>query len=183
MTNRDRLPEGLREAYDQVAGQRQGTVSGPYGVLLHSPQVAIRGAALGEYLRWDSDLTPAQREIAVLAAARHFDAAVMWASHLRLAREAGVREDVIEAVEHDRDLSDLTEEEVEIVRFVRELLESNRVSAQTFGAVHRRLGDRGIVDLTGLLGYYSFVAAALNAFEIEPPEGSPRLVSRRTTRY
>jgi 4-carboxymuconolactone decarboxylase len=178
MTNRDQLPESLRDAYDQVAGQRQGTVSGPYGVLLHSPQVAIRGAALGEYLRWESDLTAAQREIAVLAAARHFDAAVMWASHVRLAREAGVRDEVVEAIANDRELASMTDEEAEIIRFVRELLGSNRVSAPVFGAAHRRLGDRGIVDLTGLVGYYSFVAAALNAFEIEPPGGSPRLSPR-----
>ena len=40
LVDRDRVPERLRSAYDEVAGERQGTVSGPYGVLLHSPEVA-----------------------------------------------------------------------------------------------------------------------------------------------
>jgi 4-carboxymuconolactone decarboxylase len=133
---------------------------------------------LGEYLRWHSDLTPAQREIAVLAAARHFNAAFMWASHVRLGREAGVTDKVIETIAHERDLASLTDEEADIIRFVRELTGSNRVSDATFAAVHRRLGDRGIVDLTGLVGYYAFVAATLNAFEIEPLEGAPRLPAR-----
>ena len=175
LTDRAELPENLHRAYDAVAGQRQGKVSGPWGVLLHSPEVAVRGAALGEYLRWESALTPAQREIAVLAAARRFDAAVMWASHLQLANEAGVRHEVADVVAHDRDLASLTDDEADIVRYVRELLLNHRVSDVTFDALRRRLGDRGIVDLTALVGYYAFVAVALNAFQIEPPAGSPRL--------
>jgi 4-carboxymuconolactone decarboxylase len=175
ITDRTQLPEPLRAAYDQVAEQRQGTVSGPYGVLLHSPELAIRGAALSNYLRWNSDLTPAQREIAILAVARHFDAAVMWAGHVRLGRDAGVRDEVVDVVAHRRDAGALTDEEADIVRYVRELLGANRVSTGTFAALHRRLGDRGIVDLTGLVGYYAFVGVTLNAFEIEPPEGAARL--------
>lgn len=175
LTDRASLPESLHEAYDQVAGSRQGAVSGPYGVLLHSPELAVRGSALSNYLRWNSDLTPAQREIAVLETARHFDAAVMWAGHLRLAREAGVRDEVAAVVAHRRDLASLTVEEREIVQYVRELLGGNRVSAPTFEALRTRLGDRGIVDLTGLVGYYAFVGVTLNAFEVEPPAGAVRL--------
>lgn len=175
MTDRAAVPEALHDAYDQVAGDRHGTVSGPYGVLLHSPELAVRGAALSNYLRWNSDLTAAQREIAILAAARHFDAAVMWAGHTRLGREAGVREAAIDLIARGGDPAELAGEEAEIVRYVRELLDTNRVTDATFRALHRRLGDRGIVDLTGLVGYYAFVAVTLNAFEIEPPAGADRL--------
>ena len=175
MTDRSQMPESLLEAYDQVAGSRQGSVSGPYGVLLHSPELAVRGSALSNYLRWNSDLTQAQREIAIMATARHLDAAVMWAGHVRLGREAGVREQVIEVIANRGDLGLLTEEEAEIVRYVRELLDKNRVHEDTFAALHTRLGDRGIVDMTGLVGYYCFVGTTLNAFEIEPPAGAARL--------
>jgi len=175
MTSREDVPEAARAAFDAVAGNRQGTVSGPYGVLLHSPELAVAGAALSNYTRWHSHLTPAQREIAILTTARHFDAAVMWAGHVRLGREAGVREEAIEAIAHRREASALAPEEAEIVRYVRELWERNRVAEPTYRALRARLGDRGIVDLTGLVGYYAFVAATLNAFEIDPPADAPRL--------
>jgi 4-carboxymuconolactone decarboxylase len=175
MTDRSQVPESARDAFDQIAGNRQGSVSGPYGVLLHSPELAVRGSALSNYVRWNSALTPAQTEIAVMTTARRFDAAVMWAGHVRLAREAGVRDEVVDTIAHKRDLGSLTEEEAEVVRYVRELFDANRVSDSTFAALHGRLGDRGIVDLTGLVGYYAFVAATLNAFEIEPPAEAPRL--------
>ena len=175
MTERESVPAALRDAFDEVAGQRGGAVSGPYGVLLHSPELAVRGSALSNYVRFNSDLTPAQREIAIMTVARHFDAAVMWAGHVRLGREAGVRDEVIDAIAHRRDPAGLAAEEAEIVRYVRELFEQNRVADSTYAALHARLGDRGIVDLTGLVGYYAFVGTALNAFEIEAPEGAPRL--------
>lgn len=175
MLDRDALPEGLRASYDRVAGSRGGSVSGPYGILLHSPELAERAAALSEYLRWNSALTPAQRELAVMTAAREFDANVMWAGHVRLGREAGVREEAIECIAHRGDAAALTAEEAEIARHVRELLQTNRVSQPTFDALHQRVGDQGIVDLTGLVGYYAFVGSVLNAFEVEPPEGAPRL--------
>jgi 4-carboxymuconolactone decarboxylase len=168
MTNRDEVPEELRDAFDRVAELRGGSVSGPYGVLLHSPEAAVRGAALSNYLRWNSSPSAVQREMAILALAKHLDARVMWAGHVRIGREAGVREGLIEAIEAGVDASELPEEEAEIVRYVRELFETNRVSDATFAALHARLGDQGIVDLTALLGYYAFVGATLNAFEIEP---------------
>lgn len=175
MTDRATVPEELREAFDAVAGNRGGSVSGPYGVLLHSPELAVRGSALSNYVRWESDLTPVQREIAIMTTARRFDAAVMWAGHVRLGREAGVREAVIDTIAYGRNPSGLADEEAEIVRYVRELFEHNRVTDATYAALHARLGDRGIVDLTGLVGYYAFVGTALNAFEIEAPEGAPQL--------
>ena len=181
MRSRDEVPEAARSAFDEIAGNRQGSVSGPFGVMLHSPDLAVRGSALSNYLRWNSDLTPRQREIAILATARHFDAAVMWAGHVRLARDAGVQDEVIDAIATRAALDQLrgeqAPEDVAVIRYVRELWGTNRVSALAFEAVHARLGDRGIVDLTGLIGYYAFVAATLNAFEIEPAEaaGAPRL--------
>ena len=175
LTNRADVPEELLGAYDRVAEQRNGTVSGPYGVLLHSEEVAVRGATLGSYVRFQSALTPAQREVAILTAARELNAAVMWAGHVQLARDAGVSARTIETIANRHDPATASEEEAEIIRYVRELHREHRISDETFEALHARLGDKGIVDLTGLVGYYGFVGAVLNAFEVEAPEGAPRL--------
>jgi 4-carboxymuconolactone decarboxylase len=175
MTNRDEVPPDLVEAYDRVAALRNGAVSGPYGILLHSPELAERGAALGQFVRWNSDLTPAQRETAIITAARHWDAALMWGAHVRLAREAGVREDVIATVGSRGPLDALEDGEAAIIRYVRELLGDNRLQDATFEALRTLVGDQGVVDLTGLVGYYALVGFTLNAFEVEPPAGAEPL--------
>ena len=118
-TERENTPLELRDAWDTVAGERGGTVSGPWGVLLHSPELAMRGAHLGNYVRFGSTLTDAQRETVIVAAAREHDARLEWAAHVLLAREAGVREQVIDAIGHRTALDALTEEEAEIVSYVR----------------------------------------------------------------
>lgn len=168
LTDRATVPPNLREAFDLVAAQRNGAVSGPYGILLHSPEVALRGASLGNYVRFHSDLTPQQREVAVVALGHELGAAVIWASHTRLARAAGVSDEVIAAIAENRPATALPGDAGLIVRYVRELFREHRVSDEAFAALHGRLGDRGIVDLTGLLGYYAFVGTVLNAFEVEP---------------
>jgi 4-carboxymuconolactone decarboxylase len=171
LLDRNQLPEHLRPAYDRVAELRQGTVSGPYGVLLHSPELAEAGAALSNYCRWNSALTPVQRELAIITAAREFDALVMWGAHVRLGLELGISQETVDVIGHRRPLDGVSDEERDVIRYVRELLQANRVSQEAFDALRERVGDQGIVDLTGLVGYYSFVASILNAFEIEPGEG------------
>ncbi len=170
--NRDETPEELREAFDSVAGTRGGAVSGPYGVLLHSPEVAVRSSHLSNYLRFHSHLSGEQREIAVLCVGRHMDAEVIWAGHVRLALEAGVRQEVIDAIGERDGLDNLTDMEREIVQYVRELTETNRVADATFQALQARHGTPAVVDLAGLVGYYMFVATALNTFQVEAPFGA-----------
>ena len=175
LTSRDDVPAELAETYDQIAELRGGQVSGPYGILLHSPELALRAAQVSRYVRWDSDLTPGQRETAIITAARELDAELMWNAHVKLAREGGVSEATIEAIGHRAALDALDDGEAASVRYVRQLFADNRVSDATFAALQALVGDQGIVDLTGLVGYYVFVGFTLNAFEVEPPPGAEPL--------
>ena len=172
---RDETPEELRAAFDEVAGARGGAMGGPYGVLLHSPEVATRASNLGNYVRFNSRLTPAQVETATLAVARFMNAEVMWASHVAFGLRDGVRQVVIDTIANRGDLASLTDEERELIQYVRELLDEKRVTQATFDALLARYGNAGVVDLAGLVGYYLFVGTALNTFEVEAPAGTPRL--------
>jgi 4-carboxymuconolactone decarboxylase len=144
-------------------------------MLLHSPQVAAKVGELGHYLRFDSVLSDADRELAILTAARESNAAIEWAGHVRLGLRVGVRQEAIDAIANRSDLNAFTPEEAVIVDYGRQILREKRVSHQTFDAAHKRFGDRGIVDLTALLGYYTMIACTLNAFEMMPAEGSVKL--------
>lgn len=175
LLTREETPEELRASFDEVAGKRGGAVSGPYGVLLNSPEVAIRASHLGNYVRFNSLLTTAQREIATMCVGRHMNADVIWASHVRMGLDAGVRQEVIDAIGHRSDLAALTAEERELIQYVRELTETNRVSTATFEALRARYGNAGVVDLAGLVGYYMLVGVALNTFEVEAPADGVRL--------
>ncbi|MDE2374436.1 MAG: carboxymuconolactone decarboxylase family protein, partial [Hyphomicrobiales bacterium] len=60
-----------------------------------------------------------------------------------------------------------------IYTFVKELYARRRVSNSTYTRVHKLLGDAGIVELTGILGYYAMISMILNVFRMPVPEGVP----------
>ena len=174
ITARDSVPSDKRHIFDEIAGSR-GTVRGPFAVLLNSPEVAGRAAHLGTYIRFESILSPAERELAIITTSRAFDCQYEWSAHAILAREAGVREEAIEVVANRGALDSLTKDEALVVGYTREVLRDHRVTDETFAAARARFGDQGVTELTATVGYYSMLACALNAFEVTPAPDTPRL--------
>lgn len=169
ITEREEVPEGGERHFDAIAESRGG-VRGPFGVLLHSPELAGRAAHLGAYVRFQSDVDGRLRELAVLATAYECDCAYEWAAHAPIAREEGVGTPEIEAVTGQLPLVDLVEPEAIVVRYVRELLREHDVSDGTYRAAVDHFGVRGAVELTTTVGYYSMLACVLNALRVLPDE-------------
>ena len=174
ITTKDEVPADKHAIFDAIATSR-GRVSGPFSVLLNSPEVAGRAAHLGAYIRFESTLSPADRELAIITTSREFDCGYEWSAHATLAKEAGVRDEAIDVVANRGDLGALTADEALIVRYGRELFRDHRVSDATFAAAKERFGEQGITELTATMGYYGMLACALNAFEVEPAPGTPAL--------
>lgn len=167
VVERSALSEEARQHYDHILETR-GRVSGPFNVLLNSPEVAGRVGRLGAYLRFDGTLPASQREVAILTTAREFDCAYEWSVHEELAREAGVSSATVNAVREGAPLGDVPESEARIVRYVREVLRRNEISDDTFNAVSDEFGTRATTELTATIGYYGMLAVVLNAFEVQP---------------
>jgi 4-carboxymuconolactone decarboxylase len=164
---REELPADRQAIYDAIAESR-GQVSGPFPVLLNSPEAARRIATLGHYLRYESTLKPMIRELAILTVAREFDCQYAWTSHDLLARQAGVRDEAIAALRDRKAPDGLTAEEAAIVQYGQELIRRHRVSEAAFQAALKQLGEQGITELTATMGYYAMLGFALNAFDVQP---------------
>ena len=57
--------------------------------------------------------------------------------------------------------------------FATELRRDKRVSEAVFARVKAALGEQGVVDLIGVLGYYDLVSMTLNVAQVKPPEPGP----------
>jgi len=167
VTDRDQLPEAQRHCWDDIVASR-GTVRGPFKVMLHSPELAGRAAHLGTYVRFESEATlPAHvRELAALVPARLLDCGYEYSAHKTQAAEAGVSAAVLAAIHEKR----RPEEDGWLFDFVQQVIERHRVSAPTFAEAQQRLSSQGLVELVGTIGYYAFLAATLNTFEVEPTD-------------
>ncbi len=172
---RDDLPEEARRHFDAIASTR-GEVRGPFALLLHSPDVAERIAHVGAYIRFETTLEPAVRELAILTVARAWDCQYEWTMHQPIAEEAGTRPEAITAVRDRTAPAGLTGSEATIFTYVSELLTNKRVPKEAFQAALDLLGRQGITDLTATAGYYSMLACTLDAFAVWPgPERQPLL--------
>ena len=167
---RDQLAPQHQEFFDSIASSR-GSVRGPYGVLLHSPDLAARVAHTGAYVRFDLDISEAHREIIICATAREIRQQYEFSAHARLARQAGVSEDVVSAIATGAAPEGLSGIEASLVQYVQELSRNHRISDDTFNAVSGHFGMQKTVEITALIGHYLLVGQILSAFEVDLPDG------------
>jgi len=168
--SREQLKPEDQQFYDSIADSRGG-VRGPYGVLMHSPDLAARVAHTGSYVRYNLDLPEALRETIIIATAREIKSQYEFFAHARLARQAGLSEDTIQAIAQGTAPQGLSGDEAILVRYVQELLRHHKISDATFNAVRDRFGMRETLEITALVGHYLLVGQILAAFEVELPEG------------
>ena len=160
-----------RRVYDKVVAGRRGKVQGPLRAALHNADLADRWQALGELLRYNTSLTPRQSELAILITGRACRSPFEWYAHRLEAEKIGIEPQVIDAILAETPLAGLSEDDQAVVQYALELNRFKSVSDATYANALARFGERTVVELTALVGYYTMVAMTLNAHEIPLPEG------------
>ena len=105
----------------------------------------------------------------MISVAREMGCAFIWYAHAAAARQAGVRDDVVDNIRERRAPTGLDPEEQIVVDFTRELLQDRKVSQQTFAAATARFGQRGTMTLTNLIACYAVLAYNMNTYDLEAP--------------
>ena len=162
-----------KEVHDEIVAGRRGRFGGPFQILIRAPEVCRHLQRLGEYLRWGSSLPPALSELAICLTARHLGVRLEWHAHAPLAVEAGVPAAAIEAIRTGATPSFTANDQVLVHRVVTELIDTKRLSDTTFADAISRFGERGVVELGTIVGYYTAIGNALNAFQVPLPPGAP----------
>ena len=176
MTRIPEFPEDLdprqKEIADKIAAGPRGRIRGPLALWLYSPDLAERAQHLGEFLRFGTGFDKRISELAILVCAAELECNYVWAIHEPIARDAGLSATVIETLKAGKDLEFQHDDERIVYTVMRQLLDRNKVDQTDFDALIDLYGERGIVELTGIMGYYAMGAHMLNAVEIAPPDGS-----------
>ena len=152
------------------AGERGG-MNGPFNVTLRSPEMGDLAQKLGAQLRFHSSMPNRLNEMAILMTARFWNAQYEWSAHKKNALTAGLNPSVVEAIATGKRPSSMQPDEEAVYNFGDELLRTREVSDAAFKAAVDRFGERGVVDLTGVMGYYCFVSMMLNIDRYPLPAG------------
>jgi 4-carboxymuconolactone decarboxylase len=167
-------PEQKQAALDFEAA-RKTPVFGPFEPLMHSPQVMSQARAMGDYLRYKSAIGTTLSELAILVTAREWSQDYEWTVHYPIALKAGIKADIADAVADGRRPAGMSDDEEIVYEFTTELLRTKRVSDRTFARADKRFGKQGVVDLTGIAGYYTLLAMELNVAQYAGPKDGLRL--------
>ena len=158
----EKMTPAQRKAADGITSGPRGTLRGPFNTMLRSPELADRAQRVGEYVRFHTALPPQLKELAILVCGRHWTAQYEWYAHAKLAREAGLDPAIIDAISEAKRPASMSAAETAVYDFSTELLYTKQVSDQTFARLKEHVGESGLVDVIGILGYYSLVSMCLN---------------------
>jgi 4-carboxymuconolactone decarboxylase len=162
-----------RRVHDMILSGPRGVVEGPLRVWLHSPGLAERAQELGAFCRYGTSLPPRLSELAILATGAFWRAGFEWHVHAPIAAKAGIAAEAIERIRRGEEPTFSDPDDKAVWAFSKELLDSREVSPGTFAFALDRLGERGVVELVGVLGYYGLISMTIKAFEVPVPTGAP----------
>src|SRR5580765_6719074 len=155
-----------------LAGERRGA-NGPFNVLLRSPEVGDLAAEFGGAMRYRTVLPRDVSETIIIMTGRYWMAQYEWNSHKAAALQNGVSAAIVEAIATGRRPTGMKPEMEIAYNLIDELLTSHQVTDATFKAVKDKYGERGVVDIVGLSGWYGLVSMLLNVDRYPMPPGVP----------
>ena len=151
-----------QQAVEEFRRLRGTDPFGPFVTLLGSPELLTRASALGEYLRYRSALPPRLSEFVILITAAHWQQQYEWDLHAPIALEAGVPQDVLDALPLGRRPEGLAGDEVALYELCRAVHDRTRPPAAVRVRAVQAVGEQGVLDAIGICGYYALLAMVLN---------------------
>ena len=166
----EKMTDAQKKAADEFAAAR-GQLTGPWAVMLRSPDMINRARGLSDYLRFKSSLPPRLSEFVILITAREWSQNYEWNAHQPLAVKGGLSPEIAKAVAEGRRPEHMAADEAAMYDFCIELHRYRSVSDATYARALATFGEQGIVDAVGLSGWYTLVAMVLNTARVPLPAG------------
>jgi 4-carboxymuconolactone decarboxylase len=147
-------------------------VNPPYRAYIYNPDLATRLSALSDYLRWNTSLPPRLSELAILITARQWTAQYEWFAHYPLALKGGLDPKVAEDIAAGKRPDGMKDDEAALYDLATELYRDKKVLDSTYKAALGKFGERGIMDVIGIIGYYDLVSMTLITMQAGAPNDS-----------
>jgi 4-carboxymuconolactone decarboxylase len=164
-----------KKAAEDFLAARKVPVFGPFEPMMHSPEVMSIARSTGDYLRYHSAIGNTLSELVILVTAREWSQDYEWYVHQPIALKVGISKDIADAISDGRRPATMSADEEIVYDFTIELLKNKRVSDPTFSRAEQRFGKKGVVDMVGIIGYYTSLAMQLNTARYQFSGEGPRL--------
>jgi 4-carboxymuconolactone decarboxylase len=163
--------DAQKQAAAEFEAARRVPLFGPFEPMMHSPQMMSQARAMGDYLRYHSAIGNTLSELAILVVAHEWQQDYEWGLHYPIALRAGIQKPLADDIAAGRRPGAMSADEAIVFDFTTELLRTRQVSDATFERARSRFGADGVVDMTGIAGYYSLLAMQLNVAQYRAAAG------------
>jgi 4-carboxymuconolactone decarboxylase len=171
---REKLSPRQQELHDDFLRSRpRSTLTGPFGVLIHTPDIAEPADKLVNYFRQKPKIGRRLVELIILLVVRGAKAQYAWCVHEAHALEHGLTQDVIDAIRAGTRPDFKRDDESLVYDFITELSAAKTVSTQTFERAKAALSLDGVIEAVSLAGLYGMIGLVLNVFDVPPQSGTP----------
>ena len=167
-----------KQAAVEFEAARKTAVFGPFEPMMHSPQLMSDARAMGDYLRFKSPTPRKYKEIAIMLTSRYWGGQYVWYSHRQQALDAGLGPAFIAAMAAGERPANMSPDEATMYDFCTQLLSTRQVSDTNFKAAKALIGERGIVEIVGLMGQYTGLTMLFVVDRYPVPAGVPDEVNR-----
>jgi len=141
----------------------------PYRAYIHSPELAMRLQAMSDYGRWNTQQPARLSEFAILITARQWSSQWIWRGHYTLAIKGGLDPKIALDLAAGRRPAGMKEDEAILYDLAMQIYRDKAVTDTMYDKAQIQFGERGILDLIGIMGYYDTVAMILIAARAIPP--------------
>jgi 4-carboxymuconolactone decarboxylase len=171
-------PEQQRMAVHLKTPPRSSALNGgPFNAYARSPGLGLLLLQVSDYVRFNSSLPPRLSEFAIMIGARHWSVPYEWRAHYALAIKGGLDHQILVDLGAGKRPENMREDETALYDFCTEMYRDKDVSDAAFKAALAQFGERGVMDLIGIIGYYDIASMALIAQRAtaKPVEEAPLL--------
>ena len=168
----DELSPAQKAWADQIAQPPRNAKFGaaPYRAYIRNPELAPKLSALSDYLRWNTTLPPRLSEFAIMITARNWTAQYEWVAHYPLALKAGLDAKILGDLSAGRRPENMREDETALYDLATALYRDKKVSDPVYKAAVEKFGERGVMDIIGIIGYYDLVSMTLITAQVAAPD-------------
>lgn len=169
---REKLSPRQQKLHDDFLRSRpHKTLTGPFSVLIHMPDIAEPADRLVNYYRGTTKLGRRLIELIILLVVRGATVQYAWSVHEAHALDAGIPQETIDAIRARKQPDLKREDERLIYDLVAELLAKKTLSGATFERAKAAFGLEGVIEAVTCTGLYGMIGLVLNTFEIPPLPG------------
>jgi len=142
---------------------------GPFNPLLCSPDGGTGFLDFEPAEEQSSSLDQRVRQVVILSVGAVWQSAYEIYAHSAIARQAGLPEGTIRALQNGEPAEDLTGKEQLAQAYTLKLTSEHSVDTSLYHSAEQAFGRQGLVDIALLIGRYLTICTLLNGFDIPRP--------------